>query len=257
MSFHLAPFVRKFALTAALALGTALPATALDLGNLSDEERSLFRDEVRAYLLDNPEVLIEAFEVYEMRQEMAQAELDVELVKANASDLFQDGYSHVEGNPDGDITIVEFVDYQCGYCRRAYDVVQELLEKDSGIRVILKEFPILSEASLLSARFAIAGQQLFGEEAYGKLHDALITIRGEVTVERLVELAGDLGLDGKAIVAEMASPAVSEVLQKNRELGQRLRITGTPAFVIQDSMERGFLELDVMEEIIAEKREGS
>lgn len=257
MSIHLAPFVRKYALTAALSLGTALPASALDLGNLSDEERSLFRDEVRAYLLDNPEVLIEAFEVYEMRQELAQAELDVELVKANAEDLFNDGFSHVEGNPDGDITIVEFVDYQCGFCRRAYDVVQELLEKDSGIRLILKEFPILSEASLLSARFAIAGQQLFGEEAYGKLHDALITIRGEVTVERLVELAGDLGLDGKAIVAEMASPAVSEVLQKNRELGQRLRITGTPAFVIHDSMERGFLELDVMEEIIAEKREGS
>lgn len=247
-------FAPKLALIAALTLGVAMPAQAFDLSAMSDDERNAFRDEVRAYLLDNPEVLMEAIGVLEQRQAEAQVALDDDLVKVNADALFNDGYSHVAGNPDGDITIVEFVDYQCGYCRKSYDVVQELLGKDSGVKLILKEFPILSEASMLSARFAISGQQLAGEEAYAKLHDALITLRGNVTVEGLVKLGNDLGLDGQAIADGMNTPEVDNVLAENRALGQRLQITGTPAFVMHDSMARGYMPLQQMEQIIAAKR---
>ncbi len=248
---------RTLALTTALTVATALPGHALDLTSMTDDERNAFRDEVRAYLLDNPEVLMEAIGVLEERQAHAQDAMDTDLVKVNADALFNDGYSHIAGNPDGDITIVEFVDYQCGYCRKSYDVVQELLEKDKGVRLILKEFPILSEASMLSARFAISGQKLAGEQAYATLHDALITLRGNVSVDSLIKLGNDLGLDGQAIADGMDAPEVDAILAENRALGQRLQITGTPAFVMHDTMARGYMPLEQMEQIIAAKREES
>lgn len=250
-------FLRPLALTSALTFAMALPGTALDLTSMTDDERNAFRDEIRAYLLDNPEVLMEAIGVLEQRQAEAQDAMDADLVKVNADALFNDGFSHVAGNPDGDITIVEFVDYQCGYCRKSYDVVQELLEKDTGVRLILKEFPILSEASMLSARFAISGQLLAGEDAYAKLHDALITLRGPVTTESLIALGDELGLDGQAIADGMNAPEVDRILAENRALGQRLQITGTPAFVMHDTMARGYMPLEQMEQIIAEKRKDS
>ncbi|MCI2393463.1 DsbA family protein [Aliiroseovarius sediminis] len=250
-------FTRTLALTTALTMASALPGTSLDLSSMTDDERNAFRDEVRAYLMDNPEVLMEAIGVLEQRQADAQETMDADLVRVNAKALFDDGFSHVAGNPEGDITIVEFVDYQCGYCRKSYEVVQELLEKDNGIRLVLKEFPILSEASMLSARFAIAGQQLFGEDAYAKLHDALITVRGPVTTDSLVKLGNDLGLDGQAIADGMDDPEVDAILAENRALGQRLQISGTPAFVMHDTMARGYMPLEQMEQIIATKREES
>ncbi|MCK0143452.1 DsbA family protein [Aliiroseovarius sp. F20344] len=254
MKIALPRTLRLATLTAVLGLATALPASALDLGALSEDERNAFRDEVRAYLLDNPEVLMEAFAILEQRQAEAQVQQDKDLVTVNADDIFNDGFSHVAGNPDGDYTIVEFVDYQCGYCRKAYEVLQDLLEEDGNIRLILKEFPILSEASLISARFAISAQQNFGEEAYAKLHDELIAVRGTVTEERLIEIANELGLDGSAIVAGMSSPEVDKVLKANRDLGKRLQITGTPAFVMQNTLARGYMELEQMEYMVSQGR---
>ncbi|WP_424940162.1 DsbA family protein [Aliiroseovarius sp. S253] len=254
MTFALPRALRLATLTAAIGLATALPVSALDLDALTDDERNAFRDEVRAYLLENPEVLMEAIGVLEQRQAEAQVQQDKDLVTVNADAIFNDGFSHVAGNPDGDYTIVEFVDYQCGYCRKAYEVLHDLLEKDGNIRLILKEFPILSEASLMSAQFAISAQQQFGEEVYVQLHDELIAVRGAVTEERLIELADDLGLDGAAIAAGMSSPEVDRVLKENRELGKRLGITGTPAFVMKDTMARGFMELEQMEYIVSQGR---
>lgn len=254
MTFALPRALRLASLTAVLGLATALPVAALDLETLTEDQRNAFRDEVRAYLLENPEVLMEAFGVLEQRQAQAQIQQDKDLVTVNAEALFNDGYSHVAGNPDGDYTIVEFVDYQCGYCRKAYEVLQDLLAADGNIRLILKEFPILSEESLMSAQFAISAQQQFGEEAYAKLHDALISVRGTVTEQRLIEIADELGLDGAAIAAGMNSPEVGRILAENRALGQRLQISGTPAFVMQDTMARGFMELDQMQHIIAQGR---
>ena len=151
--------------TTALLVCLAAPAAAFDLSSMTDAERQTFRDEVRAYLLDNPEVLMEAIGVLEQRQAEAQASSDQELVKANAEALFNDGYSHIAGNPDGDVTMVEFLDYQCGYCKKAFPEVNQLLESDGDIRLIIKEFPILGDPSVMASRFAIAVKQLEGDEA--------------------------------------------------------------------------------------------
>lgn len=134
---------RHLIAASALALSLGLPAQAFDLSKLTEAERSALRDEVRSYLLDNPEVIMEAIEVLETRQQQAAAENDVDLIKANATAIFEDANSWVGGNPEGDITVVEFLDYRCGYCRKAYGEVEELVKSDGNIRFIVKEFPIL------------------------------------------------------------------------------------------------------------------
>ena len=121
----------------------ALPAVAFDVTDMSDKERAIFRDEIRSYLMENPKVIMEAVAVLEQRQGQEQMQADIVLVTNNAEQIFNDGYSFVGGNPEGDITLVEFVDYRCGYCKKAHGEVTKLLKTDGNIRIILKEFPIL------------------------------------------------------------------------------------------------------------------
>ena len=239
----------------ALSLLVAAPAAAADLAALSEAERAAFRAEVRAYLLENPEVLMEAIGVLEQRQAEQAAADDAALLAANAADLYEDGHSWVGGNPEGSLTIVEFADYRCGYCRKAHPEVMQLLELDGDIRLIVKEFPILGEQSALAARFAVAVLQVAGPEAYGAVHDRLYTgFRGDVTPDSLDRLAQDLGLDAPAILAAMTSPEVDAILAENHALAQRLRISGTPTFVIGDQMIRGYVPLEAMTAIVAEER---
>ncbi|WP_354545117.1 DsbA family protein [Roseovarius sp. MBR-78] len=242
-------------LTAALlALGLALPAQALDLSSLSETDRALLRQEIRAYLLDNPEVIMEAVAVLEERQAAGQAEADVELVRANADALFDAPGDWVGGNPQGDITLVEFMDYRCSYCRRAVAEVDGLLGADGNIRFILKEFPILGAESVAASRFAIATKQVAGDAAYKSVHDALMAYTGAMNVAGFTRLADALGLDANAITAAMDSEAVTEVIAANHALAQRLRINGTPAFVMEDRMLRGYLPQEQMQQIAEEIR---
>jgi protein-disulfide isomerase len=241
--------IRSLVTAAAFSLPLALPAQALDLDNLTEAERATLHSEIRAYLLENPEVIMEAVAVLEERQAQGQAQADVDLVRANSDAIFNDGHSWVGGNPEGDITLVEFMDYRCGYCRRAVDEVNGLLEEDGNIRFIVKEFPILGEESVLASRFAIATQQVAGDEAYKSVHDALMAYNGAMNDTGFTRLADSLGLDANAIVAAMDSEAVTEVIAANHALGQRLQISGTPSFVMGDQMLRGFLPQDAMQDI--------
>ncbi len=170
--------------------------------------------------------------------------------------LFNDPSSWVGGNPDGDITVVEFTDYRCGYCRKAYDEVAELVSSDGNIRLVLKEYPILGEASLTSARFALAVRQIGGDAAYEQAHDALITLRGEPTTDALSRLATKLGLDPAAVLARMESPDVTAVIAANHALGQQLGINGTPTFVIDGTVVRGYVPLEGMRQIVSAERAG-
>jgi len=248
---------KSFALISAMALTVAFaptPSAALDLDAMTDGERAAFRAEVRAYLLDNPEVLMEAIRVLETRDQQAQVAADVALAQANADALFNDGYSYVGGNPDGDITLVEFMDYRCGYCRQAFAEVEQLLEVDGNIRFIVKEFPILGEQSMLAAQFAIATQQVAGDDAYKLVHDALMTLRSDITPDSLTRLGEAFALDTDAIFAAMDSAEVAAVINANQALAQRMQITGTPTFVVEDQMLRGYVPLPQMEQIVAAVR---
>ncbi|WP_439139252.1 DsbA family protein [Roseicyclus sp.] len=240
----------------ALAFGLAAPAAAVELDNLSAAERAAFRAEVRAYLLENPQVLMEAIAVLEQQQAEAEVTRDAQSVAANADALFASAFDVVLGNPEGDITIVEFMDYRCGFCRRAHPEVMDLINFDGNIRLIVKEFPILGEQSMLASRFAIATRIAHGDAAYFAVHDALMTMRGDVAIPALEALAASLGIDAAAIVAAMDDPLVQTTIDTNYALGQRLEITGTPSFVFGDQMVRGYVPLDGMQQIVAMLREG-
>ena len=240
-----------------LAAAPIAQAQDIDFSEMTPEQTEAFGAQVRAYLMENPEVIMEAVSQLEAKQAQQQAANDEQLVADNADALFRDGYSYVGGNPDGDVTIVEFSDYRCGYCRRAFPEVEELLESDGNIRFILKEFPILGEASVTSSRFAIATMLEAGPEAYKSIHDALMTLEGEPSEPVLRKLAGTLGLDADAIIARMSDEEITQRIQETRALAQRMQINGTPSFVFGDQMLRGHVPLENMRDVVEEIRSES
>lgn len=242
------------ATAAALFLG-GLPAQAFDLGAMTAEERAAFGAEVRAYLLENPEIILEAVNLLEQQQATDEATRDVAMVAANLEELHNDGYSWVGGNPEGDITLVEFMDYRCGYCRKAAPEVAKLLQADGNIRLIVKEFPILGEASLFASRFAVATKQVAGNDAYKQVHEALIEMSSELNEVTMRRLANGLSLDADAIWEAMDSEAVTDELRRTRALAQNLAISGTPTFVLGNQLLRGYLPADQLKIIVDEQRE--
>lgn len=234
-----------------------MTTTSVFAQGLTDAERTDFRAEVRAYLLENPEVLMEAIAVLESRQAEAETTRDERLATLNADALVNDGFSYEGGNLDGDITIVEFIDYRCSFCRRAHPEVAELISSDGNIRIITKEFPILGEQSVLASQFAVATKIVAGDAAYKQVSDALMNLRSDVTPASLSSLASAFDLDTDAIFAEMENPAVQQVLANNRALGERMQISGTPTFVFGDQMVRGYVDLTQMRAIVeAERADG-
>jgi protein-disulfide isomerase len=233
----------------------ATPALAFDPAAMTDAERAAFGAEVRAYLVAHPEVLIEVSNALHDKQAAEQAKGDSGLIAANAAEIFSDGASFVGGNPDGSLTMVEFLDYRCGYCRKAHHDVADLVSSDGDIRYVVKELPILGDESVLASRFAIATLQIAGPEAYKKVNAGFYeSFRGDVTPETLTAFAQELALDPAPILAAMDTRPVTEVIEKNRLLAQRLQISGTPAFVLGDQMLRGYLPLDAMRQIVTDVR---
>jgi protein-disulfide isomerase len=243
-------------LLAVLGLMAALPAAAetAQSSPFTDAERAALHAEIRAYLLANPELLMEMIDLLEQQQKAATAEADRELVAANAQEIFDDGFSYVGGNPEGTVTVVEFLDYQCGFCRRAHPEVAELVEGDGDIRWIVKEMPVLGRGSELAARAAVATLIAEGPERYLALHNRLMELKGEVSDASLDQALGDAGLDAAAIRAAMDDPEVERRLAATRALAEKLAIAGTPTFVLGDRMQRGYLPPAQMRELVAAAR---
>lgn len=252
----------RIALPLALAATVAVPALAesdlpsskpviSDLGNLTGAERTALRAEIRAYLLDNPEVILEAIDILEQRRTLATASADEQLVAANRKALLDDGYSYVGGNPDGDVTMVEFLDYRCGYCKKAHPEVKQVVESHPNLRYVVKEFPILGPDSLAAGRMALASLQVDGDK-FSELHDQLMSFEGQLTEQVAYRIARDLGYDIAELKDLAASDEITEQVQRNYALAQALGIQGTPGFVIGDQVIRGYVPAEQLAEAIAE-----
>jgi protein-disulfide isomerase len=242
----------------------ALTALALAFGGVasaqsqsspfSESEREALHAEIRSYLLENPEILQEMISLIEEKQRAASAEGDKNLVATHAAEIFDDGFSWVGGNPEGSFTIVEFLDYQCGFCRKAQPDVTELLDSDGDIRLIVKEMPILGPGSDLAARAAVATLISEGPESYEDLHGRLMTVPGQITDVSLDQALTEAGLDPAEIRVAMADPEVDRRIAATRDLAQKLAISGTPTFVFDNRMVRGYLPLDQMRGLVGEIR---
>ncbi len=246
--------MRSFFLSLFMVLFTGL-ASAQSFTDMSDAETEAFGAAVRAYLLDNPEVIMEAVAVLEQRQQQNAATSDQDLVAQYYEQIFNDGYSHVSGNPDGAIEIVEFSDYKCGYCKRAYPELLVLIQNNPDIRFVLKEYPILGAESVLASRAAIAVLINEGDEAYERFHNALMLENGPLTDLSLPMIAETLDIDSAKMVETMNTALVTQILQSNRSLGQQMQISGTPTFVVGNQMLRGYVPLAQMQQIVDDVRQ--
>jgi len=217
-------------------------------------DKKAIRAEIRDYILSEPEIILEAFQLLEDKRTLEEAQTDIDLVKDNAEPLFDDGFSFVGGNPEGSITLVEFQDYRCGYCKRAHGEVQELVAEDGDIRLVVKEFPILGPDSMTVSELAIATLMTQGDKAYKRFSDALMTYSGPVNDKTIERLAKGALVDIAQTRAGLDDPEVKKRIAATRALGGTMKITGTPTFVIGDKIIRGYIPKDQMAEVVALSR---
>ena len=218
------------------------------LGSFSETERQLIHSEIRAYLHDNPEVIIEA-----LQRAIESTEVDANLIAAHSEKIFNDTHSYVGGNPEGDITLVEFLDYRCHYCKKVHPQIDELLIKDPNIRLIIKEFPILGPNSVIAGRMAVAAVALDSGK-YKALNDALMRFPGSLTENIAYRIAANAGYDIGVLRNEAAKEATTKKLQANYKLAQTMRLNGTPSFILEDEIIRGFVSAKQLQARVNEKR---
>ena len=223
---------------------------------LTDRQKEEVRELIGEHLRGNPEIILEAIQILQQREQARQNEQQRSNLASNRRELERDPTSPVGGNPKGDITVVEFFDYRCGFCKQVLPAIQELLRTDGDIRWVFKEFPILSPASRLAAKAALAAWNQ-DRDKYMDFHIALMESPGGLSERDILRMAGNVGLDPEAIKAGLNDPAVEQALQRNSRLAERLGISGTPGFVIGDQVVPGAIDLRTMRQMIKELRERS
>jgi protein-disulfide isomerase len=226
------------------------PGTAA-AAEVGPAEREAIERIIREYLEKHPEVVGEALRALEERRRAAQRERARQAIVAREAELVRDPEAPIGGNPQGDVTVVEFFDYRCTHCQRAVGEVKKLLESDPRVRLVYKEFPILGPESLVAARAALAARR---EARYPAFHEALMAAAGPLTRPEVLKIATEVGLDAARIQAGMDGAEVTEILRRNYALAQSLGINGTPAFVIGAELVPGAVAVEVLQDLVGRAR---
>ncbi|MGU3540493.1 DsbA family protein [Methylobacterium sp. A54F] len=241
-----------------LALGLALGGPALaqqPAAPFTDAQRQAIEAIIKDYLVKNPDVLQEAIAEGEKRQLETQRLAQAAALKESHEALVNGPHDVVAGNPQGDITLVEFFDYNCGYCRKALGDVQALIKGDPKLRVVIKDFPVLGPESLEASQIAVAAkQQLKGDKLF-EFHQKLLESKGRVNGAKALQVAKDMGLDTAKLQKDAQGPEVKAALAENRGLGDKLGLSGTPAFIVGDEIIPGAVGVDPIRKTIGDVRQ--
>ena len=229
--------------------GDGAGASAISTGDLPVDA---IRQIIREYLIEHPEVLIEAQQALQAKRAAQEAEQAQQAIQLYRDELLFDPEAPVAGNPDGAVTLVEFFDYRCGYCRRVKPTVETLLAENDDLRLVFKEFPILGPESTEAARAALAARNQGSYEAF---HWALMETDGSFDRDHILSVARSVGLDDQRLARDMEDPALDSLLERNAALANALGIGGTPAFVIGDRLIGGALPLEHFRVAIADARQ--
>ncbi len=235
-----------FAFAAALQLGVYAIAAPT-----APHEREQIEQIIHDYLLKNPEILIEALQSAEAKQTQDQRATARTAIAAKRDELLNDPSAPSAGNPTGDVTIVEFFDYRCPYCKKVAPSVEALLQEDPKLRVVYKEFPILGSESIFAARAAFAANK---QGKYKPFHSAMMAATGQITEEVVLKIAAEVGLDIAKMKTDMKAPEIDEIIKRNYDLANALGIHGTPSFIIGDSLVPGAVELATLRQMVAAAR---
>jgi len=226
-------------------------ALAAGDGPFSALQKNEIRNTVREYLQENPQVVLEAIEKIRSQQQRSEGRQRQNAVTARADQLFNSRSDPSVGDPKASVTIVEFFDYQCPYCRRMSQQLAKLNQEDPDLRIVYKEYPVFGPASTLAASAAMGALR---QGKYEEFHLALMGARGAPTERSIFRLAARIGLDTERLRADMNSATPRRIFERNRQLAAELGIRGTPAFVIGDQVIRGAIEISRLRELIAEQR---
>jgi protein-disulfide isomerase len=247
---HRMPFI---ALAMACGLMAAVQGRSAGAAEIPAAQREAIEGIIHDYLMKNPDVLIEALRNAEDTLNHEADAKATKVLRDRASDIFNDPATPVGGNPKGDVTIVEFFDYRCPYCKQVLPALQALLKEDHQLRFVYKEFPVLGPASVVAAHAALAAQRQGKYEAF---HTAMMAAKGQITEDTVYKVAGSVGLDVNRLKQDMAAPEVEQELKTNLALAEELNIRGTPGFIIGNKIVPGALDLDALKNMIAEARKG-
>ncbi len=235
----------KFLGGALAAAVLAMPLSAQDL----DEAR--VRELVLETIRENPEVVMEALTLLQERQAQAQADAASSLLTERRDELEKG--APVLGNPEGDVTVVEFFDYNCPYCKRAAPEVTTLLNDDGNVRLVMREWPILGEGSVFAARAALAARE---QDLYEEFHDAMMQQPGRAEEDSVIEVAELVGLDVEQLREDMKAPEIDAHIDASMALTEALGMSGTPSFIVGETIIPGYVDAGQLKEAVAAAREG-
>ena len=231
------------ATTALLRLPIAATADGMD----EDRIKELVLEAIR----ENPGIVFEAAQLFEQQQQALQAQAAAQVLDTEKATLENDPNAPVLGNPDGDVTVVEFFDYNCPYCRRVKPEMEALLAADPNVRVVYREWPILGDGSVFAARAALASRN---QGKYEEFHWAMMQLKERAEEASILRTAEDIGLDVAQLRRDMNGPEIEEHIQTSMRLAQSLGFSGTPSFVIGDSLAPGLIQADQMIELVDQAR---
>ncbi|GJM02288.1 MAG: outer membrane protein [Rhodomicrobium sp.] len=237
-----------------LASALLMVSAPLQAKTYDAEEKAAIKDVVKEYLLENPGIIREALEELERRTAEEERNRQQKLISENKDLLVNPEYSHVAGNKDGDVTVIEFFDYNCPYCRQSLKDIVKLMENDKNVKIVLKEYPILGEASKVASLAALASRK---QGKYMEYHTALLSAKGRINKSSIISIAKKVGLDIDQLEKDMVSKEVENELQKNIDVGIKLGINGTPTFIFNDRVVPQVLPYEAMQQVIAKLRKAS
>ena len=242
--------VRFVAIAAcAVVLGVTQAAAQAPAANVS---RDQIEQIVREYLLNHPEIIVEAIEGLEEKRRRATEDSQRAALATQRDLILNDPDAPVGGNPGGDVTLVEFFDYRCPYCKQVAQPLAQLIKEDGKVRFVFKELPVLGPDSVMAARAALAAHM---QGKYAEMHDALLRHRGTYDDQAIARIAAEVKLDPRRLKADMAKPEITAMLDRNRQLARDLAVTGTPAFVVGNMVVPGAVDLETLKKLVADARQ--
>lgn len=246
VSFHR---VSRIVLPYLVATSCALLAetASAQMADFSQSQEDRIKELAREYILENPEIIAEAITLLQANQESAKLERQQQNLAQIQPELINPPENTVIGNPDGKVTVVEFFDYNCGYCKSMFETVLDSMQDNDEIRLVLIEFPILGPNSVVASKAALASRE---QDLYGPFHQAMMSHRGSLNEATIMTLARGVGIDVNQLQKDMKDPSLDEIIDKNRAIAQQLEISGTPAFIVGSTLIPGAVSAEQFNQLV-------
>ncbi len=236
---------------AACSAALCVTTTSAKAQSFTEDQKKELEVLFKEFLANHPQEILDSVDNYREEQERKTQQSAEENLKGYM-DFFKDNSLPMAGNPDGDVTVVEYFDYNCGYCHKAFDDIQKILEQDKNVRIIFQEMPILSPSSKLMSTYALAALK---QDKYFEMHTALMDYRGSQSEQAYADLAQKIGLDMEKLKVDLKSPEIEAAISKAQEMARNLGIRGTPGFIIGEKIYPGYIGLQGMTAAINDARE--